>query len=454
MHPAPARPSRVRRLIAPAGLVSALLLAMLAAPTAAYARGGGGRGGFGGGGRGGGGFGGGGGTHFGGGTGFLFLGGGGGGGGFLLIIIVLVVLYLIFKSRSQSRGSRSRMNTTSDRVAHRSNDDARARATRIEAQVGALADDDVTFDPTVLKARATRLYVTAQRAWSARDEQTLRTILAPVLYGKWSEQLREYAARGEINVVEILDGPEVEIVNVANRVGETNDTVTFRITATLSDYLVSQRTGERISRNDRSTRPVEYWTLRKNQSGEWIVATIEQASEGAHHLTDDIETGTWDQKSVARDAVRETASRTSAATGPDVLSLTGISWTDGAEEAARDLSLIDARFDKPMLEVGVATFLEEWQLNDGSLDFTAVRTPHRTVLRTATIGSIEVRELVSREPITFRVAVAAQGIYYEVDRRTEAVLSGDPLKSRAVSFVFTVRLDAAGWTVIAVDTAG
>ena len=76
--------------------------------------------------------------------------------------------------------------------------------------------------------------------------------------------------------------------------------------------------------------------------------------------------------------------------------------------------------------MAITEFLEEWAMNDGSLDFTAVRTPNRTVLRTATVRSIEVRELLSREPIAFRVAVATHGIYYEVDRRTEEVVAGDP----------------------------
>ena len=58
---------------------------------------------------------------------------------------------------------------------------------------------------------------------------------------------------------------------------------------------------------------------------------------------------------------------------------------------------------------------------------------------------------LAREPITFRVAVRADGIYYEVDRRTEAVLRGDAHKPRTVSFVFTMTLadGARGWTVTA-----
>lgn len=441
----------------PAALTCGLaLLSALIAPTAAYARGGGGRGGFGGGG-GGGGFGGGGGS-FGGGTGFFFLGsGGGGGGGFLMIIVLVVVIYMLYKTWSQRREARRTMNTTSDRRAHRTDRDARARATSVEAHVAELATTDATFDVEALKQRATSLYVTAQRAWTARDEATLRSILAPVLYGKWSEQLQEYAARGEVNVVEIVQGPTVEMVNVANRTGESNDTVTFRITATLRDYVVSNRSGAQATRRDSSSRPVEYWTLRKNTAGMWIVASIEQAEDGSHHLTDAIETDTWNQKAVARDAVLEVARRTSAAHASDVLSLTGVSWTDAADHAAGDLSLVDGRFDKSVLEVAISEFLEEWQLNDGSLDFTAVRTPHRTVMRTATIRSIEVRELVSREPIVFRVAVVAEGIYYEVDRRTEDVVAGDAHASRTVSFVLTLRLDDAtshGWTVIGVDAVG
>ena len=93
-------------------------------------------------------------------------------------------------------------------------------------------------------------------------------------------------------------------------------------------------------------------------------------------------------------------------------------------------------------------------MNDGSLDFTSVRTEDRTVMRDAVVVSVEVSSLVSREPIVFRVAAAAEGVYYEVDRLTEEVLRGDAHKRRPVAFAFDLRLDgpsASGWTVIAAD---
>ncbi len=421
-------------------------MSVLSAPAAAFARGGGGGHGFGGGGLGGAR-----GTRFGSGGGFLFFGGGGNG---LVIIILLFVAYFLVKTWSERRRAKRTMNTTSDRRAHRSDKEAHARATAVEAQVDALADTDATFDLDTLKERAAQLYVTAQRAWTAGDQATLDTILSPIVYGKWTEQLHGYYARGQVNVVEVVEGPDVRMVNVANRPGEADDTVTFRITARLNDYVVDRRTGEQLSRRDRSRRPVEYWTLRKNGAGEWIVAGIEQAEDGIHHLTDAIETDTWNQKAVARDATLEVAERTSGARTTDVLDLTNISWAGDADKAASDLSLVDARFDKSVLEVAISTFLEEWAMNDGSLDFTAVRTPNRTVMRTASVRGIEVRELVSREPIAFQVAVAAHGIYYEVDRRTEEVVAGDPRAARTLSFVFTMRLDTAasrGWTVVAVE---
>lgn len=95
-------------------------------------------------------------------------------------------------------------------------------------------------------------------------------------------------------------------------------------------------------------------------------------------------------------------------------------------------------------------------MNDGSLDFTSVRTPNRTVMRDADVSSIQVASLVSREPVVFRVAVGAEGLYYEVDRSTEAVRSGDPHARRALTFSFDLRLDgpeAKGWTVVAADVS-
>ncbi|SDS60953.1 Predicted lipid-binding transport protein, Tim44 family [Nocardioides scoriae] len=423
---------------------------VLMTTTTASARGGGGGSGFGGGGTR---FGGGGGTRFGGGGGFFFLGGNGVG---LLVLLALVVAYVLIRNWSQSRHDKRTSNTTTDRRAHRADGQAEERAAAVEAQVDVLADTDVSFDPGALRSRATQLYVTAQRAWTAGDLATLERILAPVVYGKWAEQLSGYAARGQSTVVEVLEGPDVQIVNVANRPGETEDTVTFRIVATLRDHVVDRRTGEVLTRKDRSTRPIEYWTLRKDGSGGWIVAGIEQAEDGHHHLTDALETDAWNQKSVGRDAVLEVAERTSPVRTADVLGLTNVSWADDADHAAADLSLVDARFDRSVLEVGIARFLEEWAMNDGSLDFTAVRTAHRTVMRTATVRSIAVRDLVSQDPVEFRVAVEADGIYYEVDRWTEAVVAGDPRTQRSLELLFTMRLDDAsrGWTVTAVEGVG
>ena len=419
-----------------------------------HARGGGGSHGFsGGGGGGGGGFGGGGGggLH---GTGIV--GGFIGGGTFALLVIVLIVVLIwwVF-SRRRTAGKGRGLNTVSDRVAHRSDAMARERAARVEAQVDALAETDATFDLEALKQRAVSLYVTAQQAWTNRDHATLQQILSPVLYGKWADELHDYASRGEVNVVEIVSGPAVELIDVANRAGEGNDTVTFRITATLNDYVRRDGGYSTAVRADGSTSPVEYWTLRKNDSGTWIVSSVEQASEGERHLTNAVETDGWDQKAVAREAVLEVAEQTSAAgVSDDILSLTTISWSTDADAAASDLSALDGRFDKPVLEVAIEQFLEEWAMNDGSLDFTSVRTANRTVMRDAVISSIEVRSLVSRDPIVFHVAVDAEGIYYEVDRRTEEVLQGDAHKRRPVTFGFDLRLDgpsAKGWTVIAAD---
>jgi hypothetical protein len=375
-----------------------------------------------------------------------------------LAVVAVLILISRLISRAQKRNKASGLNTVSDQTAHRSDAKAHERAAQVEAQVGMLAGTDATFDIDALKERAVSLYVTAQRAWTDRDHPTLKRILSPVLYRKWADELHDYKSRGEVNVVQIVSGPQVELVDVANRVGEANDTVTFRVTATLNDYV--RKGGTHIPRADGSTRPVEYWTLRKNESGTWIVGSVEQAAEGAHHLTGTIETDGWDQKAVARDAVLEVAETTSArGVRDDILSLTNISWSTDADAAAGDLSILDGRFDKAVLEVAVEQFLEQWAMNDGSLDFTSVRTANRTVMREAAVASIEVRSLVSRDPIVFRVAVGAQGVYYEVDRRTEEVLQGDAHKRRPVAFAFDLRLDgpsAKGWTVIAanVEQAG
>jgi hypothetical protein len=371
----------------------------------------------------------------------------------LLVLVAVLLLILWFRSQRRKARQAASLNTVSDRTAHRADAQARERAAQVGARVDAIADTDATFDRAALERRAVWLYTTAQRAWTENDHATLQQILSPVLYGKWADELRDYASRGEVNVVEIVSGPVVELVDVANRAGEVNDTVTFRITATLNDY-VRRAYGPDAVRKDGSTRPVEYWTLRKSGAGEWIVSSVEQAAEGAHHLTSAIETDGWDQKEVAREAVLEVAQRTAVKGVSDILSLTNISWSTDADTAVADLSVLDGRFDKSVLEVAVERFLEEWVMNDGSLDFTSVRTVNRTVMRDAVVTSVKVRSLVSRDPVVFRVAVDAEGVYYEVDRRTEQVLRGDAHQRRPIGFAFDLRLDelsTRAWTVIAAN---
>ncbi|WP_081973599.1 Tim44 domain-containing protein [Kitasatospora phosalacinea] len=420
----------------------------LSTPAVAHARGGGGSHGFGGSGGSHGG-----GSHRSSGGVYFFGGGGGGGGGLitLLVIVAVVLLVLWLMRRHRKAKQTAGLNTVSDRTAHRADAQARERAVQVGARVDAIADTDATFDRAALESRAVWLYETAQRAWSRNDQAVLQEILSPVLYGKWADELNDYASRGEVNVVEILSGPVVELVDVANRAGEVNDTVTFRITATLNDYVRSSY-GADAARKDGSTRPVEYWTLRKNRAGEWIVSSVEQAAEGAHHLTDAIETDGWDQKEVAREAVLEVAGKTAVRGAGDLLSLTNVSWSTDADAAAGDLSVLDGRFDRAVLEVAVERFLEEWVMNDGSLDFTAVRTADRTVMRDAVVRSVTVRSLASREPVVFRVAAEAEGVYYEVDRRSEQVLRGDAHGRRPITLVFDLRMDDAStdaWSVVA-----
>ncbi|WP_441247706.1 TIM44-like domain-containing protein [Kitasatospora sp. McL0602] len=368
-----------------------------------------------------------------------------------MIVAAVLLLILWLWSRRRKAARAGGLNTASDGVAHRADAQARERAAQVGARVDALADTDASFDRAALERRAVQLYVTAQRAWTEHDHAALQDIMSPVLYGKWADELRDYESRGEVNVVEIVSGPVVELVDVANRAGEVNDTVTFRVTATLNDY-VRHGDGRDTARKDRSTHPVEYWTLRKSAAGEWIVSSVEQAAEGAHHLTNAVETDGWDQKEVAREAVLEVAGKTAVTGASDILSLTNISWSTDADAAVGDLSVLDGRFDRSVLEVAVERFLEEWVMNDGSLDFTAVRTVDRTVMRNAVVTSVKVRSLVARDPIVFRIAADAEGVYYEVDRRTEQVLQGDAHQRRPITLAFDLRLDdtsSGTWTVIA-----
>lgn len=437
--------------------VAIALAALILAP-AALAAAGGGSAGFGGGGGGG-------------------EGGGGGGKGFAfyiliqlliriavlghglgaLVLIGLFLLWLIFTrvvpqahrtwGASASSGKQSRR-----RVAQRQR--------RVQAAAAEAAEDNPVFAADAVKPAAAILFKQVQAAWDRADRAALRRLVAPDLLKEWDRRLSDLDRRGWRNRVQVLGEPTVEYVGLTHAGDAATDSVTVRIEAKLKDYVVD-RAGNHLKRAGRLSETVrcrEFWTLRLNPQGRWMLASIEQGAEGAHALDEQIVAMPWSDEHAMRDeALIEGAVADAAPDTIKIAELADLDFQGGARAAALDLSLADGRFAPDVLEVAARRATAAWaQAVDGDdAKLRSVAHPQavkqllhpggeqtRLVVRGPQVRRIRIVALdAAASPPTMSIEVDLEGRRYLEDRDTTAVLAGSPSRVSRFTEHWTFALD-------------
>lgn len=421
------------------------LIALLALPAAALARGGGGSFHFGGGG-GGRGFGGGG-RGFGGGH-FLFFGGGFG----LILAIVAIVLVFVLVSYLKREA-----------IAARYRARRRRRTERVRLAAAEATEDDPDFAPEVVVNAAKGLFRGIQGAWDARDRPTLAKVMGPELLAEWQRRLDGFDSKGWHNRVEVVGPVEVDYIGLVNRAADEDDRVIVRIETRLRDYVVG-RNGRRVPRTDNSLNDVgpvaEYWTLGKRDGG-WILLSIEQDKEGEHQLDEPLVASPWaDDKALHDEAVVEGAQAERLPAGTAVREIADLQFEGTARQAALDLSLADGRFAPAVLEVAVRRAVEGWsEAVDGPDDrLLAVATAAaaqqmlhpgdpsgrtRLVVRGPRVKRLTITRLdAGSEPPALTVELEVSGRRYVEDRQTMEITSGS--QQRETTWVESWRLDLDG----------
>jgi hypothetical protein len=262
-------------------------------------------------------------------------GGGGGGGGFsggggsgdgdgspvgLLIAVAIGVLLVSFSLFKAARLRKRR----------------RERAARVQLASAEAAADDAHFQADAVNQEAAGLHHAIVTAWTARDRVTLGRHLGPDLLDEWVRRLDDFDRKGWHNVCEIRTPAEVEYLGLTNREDDAEDRVVVRLTAELRDVVID-RDGEVIKRNeedDELTTLAEYWTLGRD-GDRWILHSIEQDAEGAHHLHAPIVASPWsDTARLSDDAVTELAVADAVPTS-DIAGLVDVDYAgDAALERA------------------------------------------------------------------------------------------------------------------------
>lgn len=405
-------------------LLAVVLPLLLVIAPDALAAAGGGSSGFGGGGGGGGG-----GGFSGGGGGSVGTGGSISTGGFVLIVIALI-LFFGFSFFAGLRAERRR----------RKKRDARSlqsRAAALEA-----SQDDAAFDPDHIGQEAMRLFATVQMAWTARDQDQLRTLCGPDLMVEWQRRLDDFASRGWHNQVTIQGTPTISLVGVVNRESDDEDRVVVLVEATLNDVVVD-RNGALIPRKDSDSATTtlrEYWTLAK-RDGVWTLRSIEQLGEGDHNLDAPLVASPFSDDRIREDSVLEGAVADAAAPGTDVAALVDLDYAADGRKAALDLSLVDGRFAPDVLETCARRAVAAWAeavdgADDALLAVASTAAVHELLYPT---GGDAVRRVVrgpavermtlvaldgSSQPARMTVELALRGRRYLENRDTVAVVDG------------------------------
>jgi predicted lipid-binding transport protein (Tim44 family) len=459
-------------------VLPALMLLALVAADVALGQAGGGSSDFGGGSDGGGG----GGGDFGGGGGGDFGSGDGEGGGSLIVFVVLAVFFVFFSLlTARGRGPLARVVAPVRDLLARPLRAVRRklrgeRVRRVETAAAEAAEDDERFSPQKVRSAAEELFRDVQLAWDARDSARLAALLGSDLLVEWERRLADFDSKGWHSRVEVLGDVQVEYVGLANREGDNEDRVVVLIEAPLRAY-VEDRRGGRIYRKgepDDTIRLSQYWTLGRHEE-RWALLSIEEGSEGEHHLAEPIIASPWSDTGHLRDeAVIETAAVDDLPPGFKPADLADLDFEGDVRTAALDLSLADPRFAPDVLEAAARRVVEAWaeavdgddtalaQLAvDPALDQLLHRGDEsertRLVVRGPRVRRIAIVALdAAAEPATVTIEVQLGGRRYVEDRDTAAVLSGSRSEPTTFTERWTLSLDgdeSCPWRIVGADDA-
>jgi predicted lipid-binding transport protein (Tim44 family) len=430
--------------------VLSALLSLLAAPQALAGAGGGSSGYGGGGGGGGGGFG-------GGGSGS---GSGDGGPWWLWVIIGIgVLLFFAYGAYTTARLRKKR----------------RERVRRTIAASAEASGDDAWFEAGAVERDAADLFRATQKAWHERDRDTLRALVGRDLMVEWERRLDDFDKKGWHNIVEVKTGPQVEYVGMTNREDDEQDRVTVRLEATMRD-CVRQKGGAIINKDGAKSQIVsiaEYWTLER-EGDRWIVVSIEQDAEGAHHLDAPLIPSPWSDEQGIRDETVIERAREDAPQGVSTAELADVDYAGDARKQALDLSLVDERFAPQVLEAAARSAMSAWaEAVDGDdtrlKEIAGDEAVHellyggdaqartRLVVRGPQLKALRIAALdPNAEPATLTVEAEVSGRRYVENRDTLELVSGSRDGETTFTERWTMQLDGTGpapWRIAATGHA-
>jgi predicted lipid-binding transport protein (Tim44 family) len=262
---------------------------------------------------------------------------------------------------------------------------------------------------------------------------------------------------------------------MTNREDDTQDRVVVHVEAEMRDVVVT-KAGVVMKKEGESAEQVtcsEYWTLARSDD-RWILVSIEQDDEGAHHLEADIIATPWaDEQGLRDESALELAQR-DVPVGVTTGELADVDYAGDARKQALDLSLVDERFSPHVLEAAARRAVSAWaEAVDGDdarlralAGDEAVRAllyggdasgRTRLVVRGPKLRGLRIAALdADAEPAALTIEAEVTGRRYVEDRDTLELLSGSRDGETTFTERWTMRLDGSGdapWRITAAGWA-
>jgi predicted lipid-binding transport protein (Tim44 family) len=132
----------------------------------------------------------------------------------------------------------------------------------VESGLQAIKAADPNFDASEFVGRASTTFLTAQKAWSARDLATVRPYMGQGVYLSWESQIGQMIRRHERDV---MDQVQVLGANVVRAVRGPYEHITVKFDASAVDYTVNEQTGQVLEGERGAAEPfTEFWTFERS----------------------------------------------------------------------------------------------------------------------------------------------------------------------------------------------
>ena len=202
------------------------------------------------------------------------------------LIFLIIIIYVVMQAINKNKGGTSSPINPLDMASQFGSTAQTAAPISFEA----LKANDPGFSEQAFYGRVNEMFLAIQKAWEARNMEPARRFLSEQQFQVLAGGVGEYVRNGQINKLDSIHIDRIDPMSVT-REGDS-DYVKARLTATVIDYTVDERTGEIVNPGvlgDGKTPKTfeEHWTLvRKVGAQSKSDATIQKCPNCGGPVTD------------------------------------------------------------------------------------------------------------------------------------------------------------------------